>query len=105
MRKPDLSEDQRAVAARIIALLEMTGAGAPAADPAAALPALRALTRDRTVLGDVLGDYLHRVVTGTQADTVALWPVLELLRAAGADEERAALKASWSRHQRPPGVT
>ncbi|WP_280526144.1 hypothetical protein [Couchioplanes caeruleus] len=26
-------------------------------------------------------------------------PVLELLRAAGADEERAAVKATWLRHQ------
>ena len=102
MRKPDLSEEQRAVAARVTAMLDTTGAGDPTADPAQALPALHAITQDRVVLGDVLGDYLHRVVAGTQAETVAYWPALELLRAAGADEERAAVKAAWLRHRRPP---
>ena len=105
MRKPDLSEDQRAVAARITAMLDTPGAGDPAAEPAQALPALHTITRDRVVLGDVLGDFLHRVMVGTQAETVAYWPALELLRAAGADEERAAAKAAWLRHRRPPDGT
>lgn len=128
MRKPDLTEEQRAAAARITAMLDEPGPGpaagpaanpgpaaspasgsaanpGPAADPAHALPAVHAISRDRIVLGDVLGDYLHRVVVGTQADTVAYWPALELLRAAGADEERAAAKAAWLRQQHPPDVT
>src|SRR3954453_13656969 len=43
------------------------------------LPALREISRDRLVLGDVLGDYLYRVVVGTQAETISYWPALELL--------------------------
>ncbi len=88
MQKPELDEDQRAAAARVTAAIEASGAGAD----------LAAITRDRIVLGDVLGDHLSRVVEGTQADTIASWPVLELLRAAGADEERAAAKSAWLRH-------
>lgn len=94
MQKPELDEDQRTLAARVAAMLEGLG---PADDHSDALPALRALTRDRLVLGDVLGDYLHRVMAGSQARTVSYWPVLELLRAAGADEEWAAAKATWLR--------
>jgi hypothetical protein len=39
------------------------------------------------------------LVVGTQAETIAYWPALELLRTAGADEERAAAKAAWLRIQ------
>jgi hypothetical protein len=39
------------------------------------------------------------LVVGTQAETIAYWPALELLRRAGADEERAAAKAAWLRRQ------
>ncbi|MBM2615474.1 hypothetical protein JIG36_07835 [Actinoplanes sp. LDG1-06] len=94
MQKPGLTEQQRSEADRITALIEGLG---PADDHSGALPAVRAVTRDGLVLGDVLGDYLHRVVTGGQAETISYWPVLELLRAAGADEERAAAKAQWRR--------
>ena len=104
MRKPDLDDEQRAVAARVTAMLDAENSG-PAADPVEAVPAVHAISRDRIVLGDVLGDYLHRVVVGTQAETVAYWPALEVLRAAGADEERAAAKAAWLRHQHPPDET
>ncbi|UQU61383.1 hypothetical protein COUCH_20175 [Couchioplanes caeruleus] len=97
MEKPELSEAQRAIAGRVAAVVDRVRADGPAADPADALPALRAISRDPVVLGDVLGDYLHRVVAGAQAETVAYWPALELLRAAGADEERAAAKAAWLR--------
>ncbi|GID33382.1 hypothetical protein [Paractinoplanes brasiliensis] len=94
MRKPELDEEQRAEAGRVSALIEQLGR---ADDHSDALPAVRAITRDGLVLGDVLGDYLHRVVSGGQAGTISYWPVLELLRAAGADEERAAAKAQWLR--------
>ncbi|MBL7256769.1 hypothetical protein [Paractinoplanes lichenicola] len=94
MQKPELDEQQSAEAARIRTMLEELG---PADDHSDSLPAVRAVTRDGLVLGDVLGDYLHRVVTGGQAETLSYWPVLELLRAAGADEERAAAKAQWLR--------
>ncbi|MCY1138879.1 hypothetical protein OWR29_12795 [Actinoplanes sp. Pm04-4] len=94
MQKPELDDGQRVLAARVTAMIEGLG---PADDHSDARPALRELTRDRLVLGDVLGDYLHRVMAGGQAETISLWPVLELLRSAGADEERAAAKAAWLR--------
>ncbi|WP_250030647.1 hypothetical protein [Paractinoplanes maris] len=94
MQMPELDEGQRVLAARVTAMLEGLG---PADDHSAALPALREFTRDRLVLGDVLGDYLHLVMAGSQAETISHWPVLELLRSAGADEERAAAKAAWLR--------
>src|SRR4051794_22344307 len=75
--------------------------GGSALDYSRALVELREISRDRVLLGDILGDYLHQVVIGTQADTVSNWPALELLRAAGADEDRAAAKATWLRHQQP----
>jgi hypothetical protein len=99
MRKPELDQNQRVDAARITAMIDRFGADALTSDQLRALAALREISRDRVVLGDVLGDYLHRVVVGTQADTISYWPALELLRAAGADEERAAAKASWLRRQ------
>ncbi len=100
MQRPELDEDQRSQATRIAILIDQYGAGSgPIAFPDEALPALRAISHEPVVLGDVLGDYLHRVVVGTQAETIRYWPTLELLRAAGADEQRAAAKALWLRHQ------
>lgn len=99
MRKPELDEGQRLEAARITAVIDRLGNGGSASDYQRALPALREISSDRVVLGDVLGDYLHRVVVGTQAETISYWPALELLRAAGADEERAVAKAAWLRDQ------
>nr|WP_296069297.1 hypothetical protein [uncultured Actinoplanes sp.] len=95
MEKPELDEGQRSDAARIVAVIDELGAG----DPADALPKLRTITSDRVLLGDVLGDYLHRVVVGSQADALTYWPAIELLRAAGADEDRAAAKAAWLRRE------
>jgi hypothetical protein len=105
MRKPELDEDQRREAAQVTAMIERSDADGSAADHSGSVAVLRGICSDRVVLGDVLGDYLHRVVVGTQADTVSYWPVLELLRSAGADEERAAAKATWLRHQQTvPGA-
>jgi len=93
MRKPELDERQHAEAARVTALID----GLAADGQLEALPELRRISTDRLVLGDVLGDVLHRVVLGAQAETISSWPALDLLRAAGADEERAAAKAAWLR--------
>src|SRR5690349_6335477 len=99
MRKPELDESQRADAARITTVIDRLEADEMAGGYLSALPELRAISSDRVVLGDVLGDFLHRAVVGTQAETISYWPALDLLRTAGADEERAAAKASWLRHQ------
>ena len=71
--------------AQITAALDSAGAD---------LPDIRSLSRDRLVLGEVLGDYLHRVIVEPQSATARYWPILEALRAAGADEERAAARAT-----------
>lgn len=99
MRKPELDELQRVDAARITAVMDHLDADEMTGTYLQALPDLRAISRDPVVLGDVLGDFLHRAVVGTLAETISYWPVLELLRAAGADEERAAAKATWLRQQ------
>jgi hypothetical protein len=100
MQRPELDGDQRSEAARVAAVIDQYGADSGQdALYTQALPALRETSHDPVVLGDVLGDYLHRVVVGAQADTIRYWPTLELLRAAGADEQRAAAKATWLRHQ------
>ena len=85
MRTPQLTEDQLSAVTRITAALDQAGAD---------LPDVRAISRDRLVLGEVLGDYLHRVIVEPQSETARYWPILETLRAAGADEERAAARAT-----------
>src|SRR4051812_27418865 len=99
MPKPELDEKQRAEAARVTAMIDRLAAQGSAGGHLEVLPELRRTCSDRLVLGDVLGDVLHRVVVGAQAETISSWPVLDLLRAAGADEERAAAKAGWLRSQ------
>jgi len=99
MRKPELDERQRVEAARARVVIDSLTADESAGDYARALSELREISSDRIILGDVLGDLLHRLVVGTQAETIACWPALELLRTAGADEERAAAKAAWLRDQ------
>jgi len=99
MPKPELDERQRAEAARVTAMMDRLAAEGLAGDYLEALPDLRKMSSDRIVLGDVLGDVLYRVIVGAQAETISSWPTLDLLRAAGADEERAAAKAAWLRSQ------
>ena len=72
--------------AQITAALDSAGASE--------LPEIRSLSRDPLVLGEVLGDYLHRVIVEPQSATARYWPILEALRAAGADEEQAAARAT-----------
>jgi hypothetical protein len=88
MAWPELDEDQLSAAARLAALLDRHD---PADPPTVAT--VQAATTDRQVLGDVLGTYLYRLVIGGQAEALRYWPVLEILRRSGADEERAAAKA------------
>lgn len=80
-----LSEEQRTTVARITDALDQACAGPPD---------VREFSRDRVVLGEVLGDYLHRVIVEPQSATARYWPILEMLRAAGADEEQAAARAN-----------
>jgi hypothetical protein len=99
MPKPELDDGQRAEAERVTAMIDRLAAEGSTGDHLEALPDLRKLSSDRVVLGDVLGDVLYRVVIGAQAETISSWPAPDLLRAAGADEERAAAKAAWLRSQ------
>ena len=99
MPKPELDGRQRAEAARVTAQIDRLAVEGLAGGYLEALPNLRKTCSDRVVLGDVLGDVLYRVVVGAQAETISAWPALDLLRAAGADEERAAAKAAWLRSQ------
>jgi hypothetical protein len=99
MGKPVLDERQRADAARVTAMIDRLVADGFARDHLEVLPQLRGINSDPTVLGDVLGDVLHRVVIGAQAEAISAWPAMDLLRAARADEERAAAKAAWLRRQ------
>jgi hypothetical protein len=87
-------------AAAVVEVVETYAFGARRDAPRdQAKAAVRAVSDDPAVLGEVLGDYLHRVVTGTQAETVRYWPVLDLLRAAGADEDVARERASSLRQR------
>jgi hypothetical protein len=98
-----LSERQQMDAAEVAETVERYTLGdqrrAPLEESKAAV---RAVSDDPAVLGEVLGDYLHRVVVGVQADAVRLWPVLDLLRAAGADEDVARERAAWLRRHPDP---
>ncbi|MFI5494206.1 hypothetical protein [Actinoplanes sp. NPDC051859] len=101
MASPELDDSQRFEAVRIAAILERYDVHGRQEAIHAELAILREktllslgeLSRDPAVLGDVLGDYIHKMVMGTQGDAVRYWPVMELLRAAGADEQRARERA------------
>ncbi|OJF15842.1 hypothetical protein [Couchioplanes caeruleus] len=103
MQAPALDVDQCSEAARVATVIEQFDIDSKtesihaelSALRATALSALRATSIDPAVLGDVLGDYLYRMVVGPSRDAVQYWPILELLRAAGADEKRAVAKAAW----------
>ncbi|GAA0805178.1 hypothetical protein [Spirilliplanes yamanashiensis] len=97
MSDPRLDEHRLAEVRRLAAGLET--ASQDARDEA--LAGLGGGPGDPVVLGVVLGDYVHRIATGAQADAAALWPVVELLRAAGADEEVARQHAARLRGEEP----
>jgi hypothetical protein len=95
-----LSERQQMDAAEVAGTVERYALGDRRRAPLdEAKAAVRAVSDDPAVLGEVLGDYLHRVVVGAQADAARYWPVLDLLRAAGADEDVARERAAWLRRQ------
>ena len=58
-----------------------------------AVAELHAITSDPVPLGYALGVFLHRVEVGLTSNQ----PVVDLLRAAGADEDIAAMKLAWVR--------
>lgn len=63
-----------------------------------AIGRLREITEDRVVLGHVLGGYL------AQAErSEAFLSAVEMLRAAGADEQTAEVKAEWVRERYAAG--
>ena len=101
MSDPRLDEHRLAEVRRLAADLE----NAPQEARDRALAELGGVGRDPAVLGAVLGDYVHRIATGAQSDAAALWPVVELLRAAGADEEVARQHATRLRGGEPGVAT
>jgi hypothetical protein len=94
MRHPDLPTNrQRIEAAEATGILERYTLGRDQGAPdEQALAELVGATRDPSVLGHVLGSYLVRAEASP-----AYARAVELLRAAGADEGQAALKAQWLR--------
>ena len=61
-----------------------------------AVAQLHEITRDPVPLGYALGVFLHRVEVG-EVGLTSNQPVVDLLRAAGADEDIAAMKLAWVR--------
>jgi hypothetical protein len=94
MRHPDLpSTAQRLQAAEVSGEVQHL-LFAENIDDDAAVARLREITTDAVVLGHALGMCL---VHGERADVYA--PVVRWLRAAGAHEGQAQLKAEWLRQQ------
>ena len=58
-----------------------------------AVAELHAITSDPVPLGYALGVFLHRV----ESESTSNQPAVDLLRAAGADEDIAAMKLAWVR--------
>ena len=94
IRSPGLSTAQRLAVAKVSGAVQRLvlrdGRGTDAVDE------VLAESRDPLVLGDALGAVLARL-----EHLPSLQPAVELLRAAGADEERAAVKAAWLRERYP----
>lgn len=91
MQEPRLSGAQRMAAARLIgAVPRLAAAGVGIAD---AVAELHAITSDPVALGYALGVFLHRV----ENEPTSNRPAVDLLRAAGADEDIALMKLAWVR--------
>jgi hypothetical protein len=102
VRRPDLTSKQRMASAQISGLADRLTVGVDRDTPRdEAVAEVHAISADPVVLGVVLGGFLHRVDTES-----AEWqPAVELLRAAGADEDTAAAVRVWlsARHGRSGG--
>jgi hypothetical protein len=97
MRYPELTSAQRMQAAKVAGTVQRLSFGKHAHLPLEQkLTEVHAITRDPVVLGHQLGDCLADV------DEVAPYfqACVDLLRAAGADEEAAAEKVAWRRWSR-----
>jgi len=90
MRTPDLPKGKRITAARVAGAVSRLSTGT--ADLTDQLAELLAITDDPQILGHQLGSHL-----GAQYPSAADIRAIELLRAAGADEDEAAQVAEWTR--------
>jgi hypothetical protein len=96
MRRPQLpSRRQRLDAAEVSGAVQNLVFGPGRDTPLEeAVAQLHAITRDPAVLGQVLGPYL------VHAERSAVYaPAVQMLRAAGADEDAAAAVAAWLRER------
>ena len=91
MQEPVLSGVQRMAAARVIGVAAQLSASA--VEGGNAVAELQAITTDPVPLGYALGVFLHHVETESTSHQAAV----DMLRAAGADEEVAAAKLAWVR--------
>lgn len=90
MRTPDLPNAKRITAAKLAGTISrLNGGGTPFEEQ---LAEVLTLTRDPEILGHEMGCRL-----GMQHPTPADAAAVELLRAAGADEEVAERMAEWQR--------
>jgi hypothetical protein len=96
IRFPKRTSAERLRIAELSGMVENLVVGADKwvyAEPAVAQ--LHAITTDRVLLGDVLGVYLARLEESAYYDGA-----VELLRAAGADEQVAAEMLEWQHERR-----
>jgi hypothetical protein len=95
MRLSELTPKQRLAVATVCGAADRLSVGkdgdVPRDDAAADL---RSISADPEVLGEALGGFLHRIELGGRFE-----PAVDLLRAAGASEQRAAAKLRWLREQ------
>jgi hypothetical protein len=90
VKTPDLPKGKRITAARLAgAVSRLSTTSAPIEQQ---LAEVLAITRDPQILGHQLGAHL-----GAQYPSTADGAAIELLRAAGADEDEAARVAEWTR--------
>lgn len=92
MRYPELSARQRIKVAQLSGTVERLAAQGGQWAMSDLVAVVHEVSEDPLVLGQVLGAYLVRKEELPHFD-----PILQVLRAAGADEQRAAEVAAWQR--------
>lgn len=92
MRRPQLPRRQRAEASHVSGVVEYWLAEGGVWQMSDAVAVVHAVSDDPQVLGDVLGCYLARAEIEPHVS-----PVVQVLRAAGADEDVAGQVAAWQR--------